>query len=225
MTDRTPDLAAEVLGFRGWRVAPSGLLMSAAADDGWVPGENVATCPREMHPAPQTGCGCGLYAHYELGQVPASVSFDRNNGGILVGAVAGWGRVILHPDGWRAEFAKVIALFRRGPADALERCERLYGAPVLNDPHELPALDAEEVPVHMRPAEEEAPEVAGLTTFAVGGSIGAPMAVATAMPPPGSTHHYTGGGGPGGPSSGIVPPPCTCSGGKVNPNCFIHGGP
>ncbi len=166
-----PDLAAAVLGFRGWRVAPSGLLMSASADDGWVPGDNLATCPRGMHPAPKAGCGCGLYAHYELETVPQSVNFGGNNGGIMVGAVAGWGRVILHPDGWRAEYAKVIALFRQGPADALARAEALYGAPVLDGPDQLPAIDAEEVPKHMRPEETSPSSPAGSAGFAVGGLV------------------------------------------------------
>lgn len=203
-------LTAAVLGFRGWRVAPSGLLMSASADDGWIPGDNTATCPRGMHKAPQAGCGCGLYAHYELDSVPSSVNFGGNAGGILVGAVAGWGRVILHPDGWRAELAKVIALFRQGPADALERSEALYGAPVLAGPWELPAIDAEEVPKHMRP-EEEAPDpdtVAGgfVGGFATGGVVGGAVAgfrggtlpVATGpLAPPGTSRHGTGGGRPG----------------------------
>jgi len=158
--EEAPDLAAEVLGFRGWRVSPSGLLMSAAADDGWVPGENVAICPRGMHQAPASGCGCGLYAHYDFASVPASMG-ARDREGVMIGAVAGWGRVILHPDGWRAERARVLAFFRQGPASALARSETLYGVPVVDGPWELPQVDAETVPEHMRPAETAITNAAG----------------------------------------------------------------
>jgi hypothetical protein len=191
VSDDKPLLAAEVLGFRGWRVSPSGLLMSASADDGWVPGDNAAICPRGLHPAPTAGCQCGLYAHFELDQVPASVNFGNGVGGIVIGAVAGWGRVILHPDGWRAENAKVISLFQRGPAESLERAQALYKVPIVAGPWELPAdCGAEEVPKHMRPEEEP-----GTSTGIAAGLGQAPMSasmlhrVATHMPPPGSSHH------------------------------------
>jgi hypothetical protein len=186
-----PDLSAEVLGFRGWKVAPSGLLMSAGVSDGWLPGENYAACSRGLHPAPQKGCGCGLYAHYSLEDLSNSVNWGDESG-TIVGAVSGWGRVILHPDGWRAQYARVLALFRQGPAAALERAEQVYNVPVVAGPLELEhlGLEAETVKDSMKP-EPEGPKADGQLgggpvggAFATGGALpgGGIMSVGTMMP-------------------------------------------
>lgn len=182
-----PDLSAEVLGFRGWHAAPSGLLLSSGVSDGWLPGVNEAACGRGLHPAPQKGCGCGLYSHYTLEHLSRSVNW-QNQDGIVVGAVGGWGRVILHPDGWRAQYAQVLALFRQGPAAALDRAAKLYNVPIVAGPLELDRLDLEAEPVQeaMKP-EAEGPEADGQMggAFATGGLMmgGASiMAVGTTMP-------------------------------------------
>jgi hypothetical protein len=192
-----PDLTAEVLGFRGWKVAPSGLLMSAGVSDGWLPGENVAACSRGLHPAPAKGCGCGLYAHYTLEDLSKSVNWGDQSG-VIVGAVSGWGRVILHPDGWRAESAHILALFRQGPAAALERAAKVYSVPVVAGPLELDRLGLEAQPVQeaMKPEPEGPPADGqlggGVATrgmaggFATGGVVGGVFPAGTAMPrPPG----------------------------------------
>ena len=198
---QAPDLTAEVLGFRGWKVAPSGLLMSAGVSDGWLPGQNDAACSRGLHPAPEKGCGCGLYAHYSLEDLSKSVHWGDDSG-TIVGAVAGWGRVILHPDGWRAQYAHVLALFRQGPAAALERAAVVYGVPIVAGPLELDRLDIEAQPVKdsMKP-EPEGPEAdgqlgGGQTTqggFATGGVIPRGMAVGTTMPMPEGADPSSGG--------------------------------
>lgn len=176
-----PDLTAEVLGFRGWKVAPSGLLMSAGVSDGWLPGENVAACSRGLHPAPAKGCGCGLYAHYTLEDLSKSVNWGDQSG-TIVGAVSGWGRVVLHPDGWRAEKAHIIALFRQGPAAALDRAAAVYKVPVVAGPLELERLDhaAEAVQDAMKP-EPEGPEADGQLG---GGPMGGAFATGGLLPPP-----------------------------------------
>ncbi len=191
-----PDLTAEVLGFRGWHVAPSGLLLSSGVTDGWLPGENRAACGRGLHPAPQKGCGCGLYSHYSLEDLSRSVNWQGNDG-VLVGAVGGWGRVILHPDGWRAEYARVLALFRQGPAAALERAAEVYSVPIVAGPLELDRLDldAQEVQEAMKP-EPEGPRADGQMAgaFATGGVVQGASVLLTSpagrgLPAPGSSHH------------------------------------
>lgn len=39
----------------------------------------------------------------------------------IVGIVAGWGRVVIAERGWRAEYARPVALFRPGPDSAVPR--------------------------------------------------------------------------------------------------------
>lgn len=78
-----------------------------------------ATCHLCMdHPAPFTGCTCGLYAHYRATTVPPSM-------GQVFGMVSVSGRVILATRGMKAERMTVLALV----ADYPGLGER-YGVPI-----------------------------------------------------------------------------------------------
>ncbi len=110
MTD--PPVYSEcVIGFRSWYAGSDHTLWPA----GWVPaasearsvhrpwraGPNTAACPLADHLAPDRHCTCGLYAGFD---VPAPEH------GFVVGAVAAWGLVQVHRDGFRAEHAQITAL-------------------------------------------------------------------------------------------------------------------
>jgi len=112
-----PDLIEPVVGFRRWRVvgdhlsspyiplrwdapvvrarcypANRGLLFGA----GWL---------EEPHEAPHPRCKCGIYAWHRPprpGPIP--------DPGRVLGAVAVWGRIEVHADGMRAEYAEIRAL-------------------------------------------------------------------------------------------------------------------
>jgi hypothetical protein len=126
-----------LVGYRRWCVGPDATLWPAGtipeAGDvhrAWEPGPNVAWCPLHGHAAPDLACTCGLHAY---AAPPEQVH------GFVLGAIAAWGAVCLHPSGFRAEHAQVTALVEGlGSIDADAIAAR-YGVPVV--PLEL--LEAE----------------------------------------------------------------------------------
>lgn len=129
-------LAEPAIGFRRWRV--EGETLVALGGERWPAGDVRAVCRTgSAHPAPEDGCGCGLYAWHE---VPDDV--EPNN--YVLGAVVGWGRLLVHEDGFRAEYARPIALALRTPEQRGSRAPiaARYGLPVL-DPAQLAAFAGE----------------------------------------------------------------------------------
>src|ERR671928_1996571 len=112
-----PDLAAPVVGYRAWRVANGrlvspyipcrweGRVMRAECYDanrGLVRGEGWLDRP---HESPHPDCRCGIYAYHTPG--------PRTYFGEVwwcQGVVTAWGRMEVHADGLRAEFARVEGL-------------------------------------------------------------------------------------------------------------------
>lgn len=158
-----PDLVQPVVGFRRWLIE-DGLLRSTGAGKAiWDPGVTVAECETgrdktdpddapapEPHTAPGADCGCGIYAYHEPGiRRPDAMSRAMNglmrslaSGGTVsarpievAGAIAAWGGMEVHRDGFRAEKARVVALAlddecleapeRRG---LIEAAAAVYGA-------------------------------------------------------------------------------------------------
>jgi len=77
------------------------------------------------HLVPDPDCSCGFYAVTNDSDLP------RNRG--IPAVVEGWGRVQMHRNGWRAQFARVTALVAEGWRDGrrLRRVADRYGAPIL----------------------------------------------------------------------------------------------
>jgi hypothetical protein len=115
---RAPDLVEPVIAFRSWRV-DDGALVSPYVAQRWDDGTAVARCDRGAaarlrdagelldvpHESPHPHCRCGLHAYFEPRSAVPGVDFRR-----VLGIVAVWGRVELHPAGLRAQFARVRAL-------------------------------------------------------------------------------------------------------------------
>jgi len=85
-----------------------------------LPGEVTLTHP-EGAGVPADGCSCGLYANHPWGRDPNS-DFCRVDGlGLepdeVFGVVEAWGGLEVHAEGFRAEFARPIALFARTGAE------------------------------------------------------------------------------------------------------------
>jgi hypothetical protein len=112
-----PDLAAPVVAFRSWRLA-GGRLMSPFIPCRWNGRVMRATCfdanrsltrgvgwLDEPHDSPHEACQCGIYAYHTPG--PRSWFGEAY---WCEGVVSAWGRVVVHPDGFRAEHARVEAL-------------------------------------------------------------------------------------------------------------------
>lgn len=119
-----------MLGFRRWIIKRQGLACRGGV---WTPGINESVCRRlnatsglyyageleeiaRGHPAyhaPNSNCSCGLYAWHTLERLR-----HRNNGFFYVGeppieifgAVAGWGPAVVHNTGWRAQYARILAI-------------------------------------------------------------------------------------------------------------------
>lgn len=171
-----PDLAWPVIGYRAWRLGRLGPAwtratsiaeqanaslalfprVSAISREPWAPGVHVATCSRpvcDISPGPS--CSCGLYAYHDVDR-PAR---DPHPGRTVTGAIAGWGRLEVHADGFRAQRACVLAL--AAPPAALQTLRRdteevaaRYGVPLVDRAQlEAEALrHGRPVPRELRPA-------------------------------------------------------------------------
>jgi hypothetical protein len=123
------------VGYRLWRVDRADgwtgtHLQSLVAETLWPPRERlVAACsawlahrrgrpvgrsaPPHVSPAPE--CSCGAHAFHDLRQMLRqadeleSPDADRF---VFGGAVLCWGRVVIHPEGIRAQYARPLALCR-----------------------------------------------------------------------------------------------------------------
>lgn len=120
--DDPPLLVGEIHGLRRWslRLESGNLRLASPFNDfSWEPGgaPTVAACGagwlRRLHRSPGHRCGCGLYA---LHPSPKSASevFRVEDGHRLPAEIAGlveaWGRVEVHETGFRAQFARPVAL-------------------------------------------------------------------------------------------------------------------
>jgi hypothetical protein len=98
------------IGFRGWRTGGTGLF-SLTKRAYWQPRQTQrAQCGLEInHRPPAPECSCGLYAVYDVGgRTVKGISAPASD---CLGAVRCWGRLVLHPEGFRAEFAAILGLY------------------------------------------------------------------------------------------------------------------
>lgn len=128
-----------LVGFRRWvpwkePPDPPGTLHSVRYPylNPWpVDGPLTAKCLSWPHKwVPDKACDCGIYAFYDL-------STHRHDG-FVWGMVLGWGKVLEHEHGFRAERAEIKALLEppwsNTPllARITRRAADLYGVPTLN---------------------------------------------------------------------------------------------
>lgn len=135
----SPDIVGSVYGVRSWTPTSTAMLGE------WVPGVNIAQCRNgHDHRPPAKECGCGLYAYYGVGRFATNGSY-----GSVIGLVRGWGKVSVAQDGWRAQYAEIVAIAEGGPhADGIAAA---YGVPTMS----LGDIDMlsrnNTVPVELRP--------------------------------------------------------------------------
>jgi hypothetical protein len=148
-------------GYRIWRISGDRLTAWWYREYTWLPGVSEATCSatrwapfkgcRSRHPdlpAPQRDCRCGLYALHQpwefVGDPPSRVFGAADLSEVAVGVVAGWGRAFRGERGWRAQFAKPMALYRAPQVceqdEQVERIARRYGCEVVDRPEDLLAV-------------------------------------------------------------------------------------
>lgn len=162
MTAELPTFSECVIGYRSWKLA-DWVLSPLSFGHPWRPGVNVSTCragersniglylttqdrPLKRHAAPDQDCTCGLHAYHEIPEQP--ISFDGSP--IVVGAVAAWGDLQVHYNGFRAERAQIVALVE---APSLHEVAETYGVPLV--PRALLASEAQRhgtpLPESLRP--------------------------------------------------------------------------
>jgi hypothetical protein len=179
-----------VAGYRLWRlwpefeggmfnrvfrttIGPRGYLASIGMlGEYWHPGMNVASCAGDAMclrspsargvpvPVPAVDHACGLYVVRDLTGVAWSGSPLQ-----VVGAVQGWGRGIEHgDDGWRMQFAQVLALLHpdssselgwkpaRSAASEVEEVGRRYDVPVVDRLALVAAVERVRAEIRQQPA-------------------------------------------------------------------------
>lgn len=115
-------VVGEFRGYRSWK-RQGDELHAAANTYQWPAAAVTAECrpflaPRDRHPAPATGCTCGLYAYYRPSTVlPIPTA--------IFGVVSVAGRVILATRGMKAERMTILALVTDD-----EALGRRYGVPI-----------------------------------------------------------------------------------------------
>ena len=86
-----------------------------------LPGEGEPKVHPTGSPVPAAGCACGLYASHPWARDPNSDFLRVDGMGLepddVFGVVEAWGRMEVHEDGFRAEYARPIALFARTGAE------------------------------------------------------------------------------------------------------------
>ncbi len=122
-----PFFAGRIEGIRAWSLSDDLELRGRGigSSEGWAAdGEPTqAVCLDSNHPAPRSGCECGLYALHPQARISDWVESFMTDG--VAGVVEAWGRIELHQVGFRAEFARPKLLFE--PASHLISSERLTG--------------------------------------------------------------------------------------------------
>lgn len=122
-----------VRGYRSWAVSPANHLMSVNFAFVWnkeVVSADCAYCsdPPSKERHDRYGRGCGIYAMHRPEPLHA-ITWRAIYAPPIWGAVEGWGRVIWHRDGWRAQFARVLALVLTDDISAT--ISKAYGIPCL----------------------------------------------------------------------------------------------
>lgn len=119
-----PLLTHALPGYRTWMLDRTGALVPYTGQTGpWSAGLNTARCARgAAHAAPAADCSCGIYAFHHMHAQLRDEPF--------VGAIAAWGEMEVHRDGFRAQHATVLALAGTRTPALMKAAER-YGVPVV----------------------------------------------------------------------------------------------
>jgi hypothetical protein len=129
-----PDIiASSLFGQRYWNINSEQMLTSITKNEyQWVPGKNEAICLRnkdivglemmgrtqpngtmsapfkllhETESLPIDVCGCGFWAYWS-----EQNAVRQNNKTAVAGVMEGWGKLIVGPNGFRAQYARIVAL-------------------------------------------------------------------------------------------------------------------
>ncbi len=114
------DDSGAVLGWRLWELSADDqgpALKSPVRGTIWPRGVLASACP-SCGPAPVNSCHCGIYAYHELCDAEAEW---RQHPHLIIGQLRGWGRVMCHRFGFRAERVQPVVLHLGTVATETER--------------------------------------------------------------------------------------------------------
>jgi hypothetical protein len=104
-----------------------------AGDYRWRPGVNQAACPTAArrqralhkvhrayrHVAPMRDCSCGFYAGTDVAALRRILGLPSNAQENVLCGIQAWGKIVVHDWGFRAEYARIIALSEQLPSRVL----------------------------------------------------------------------------------------------------------
>ena len=106
-------------GYRRWEVTLDMGLKALAHDDVWPPALR-AGCrqPDTDHAAPAASCACGIYACHRPDDPQLAGISVLHPGCVVTGVVEAWGRAEVGVRGFRAQYARIVALAYVMPTQA-----------------------------------------------------------------------------------------------------------
>lgn len=110
-----------VLGVRAWQIRRDGRLCSMHSDAQWEPGVNCARCLPDVSlraDSHELSQAFGLYGNPDLNYRGPAVPKDTN---VVLGTIAAWGNIEPECDGFRAEYARILAIGCMDEGSRLER--------------------------------------------------------------------------------------------------------
>lgn len=132
---KVPYLAGTIIGVREWR-GKRGLKPITSPTGGFEWKSDGSATEAECrcdHDPPQPDCGCGLYAYHPWSIFGTDLLSRPSVGESVVGLVEAWGKIEVHRDGFRAQYAKPVAfVFKAG-----DRTNRWLGDPYASHLTEL----------------------------------------------------------------------------------------
>jgi hypothetical protein len=151
-----PDGISPLIGYRGWTVSGD-TLQSCFREVEWPVGSplqsecirptfredsGILPAPPKHYWSPHLGCTCGIYALHEYPQAWQEFDDGRKKtpkpwpSEAVTGIIQGWGRIIVGDKGFRAQYAKPVALVsrrrnKRWP-ETIERLAECYGLEIVS---------------------------------------------------------------------------------------------
>lgn len=170
----TPDAITPIRGYRTWRAGPAGGLLAVGI--GPVPWstEMQAECRHHTrrlrhHHAPVADCSCGIYACNSLQALINERDLCRFKTKPIVGEVDLWGKIIEHQDGYRAEYARIVGVYRTNRRSFIVAAR--YGVPLLPRPHIRPCGMCFKCDLGKRPFIDHKLPLISFWTMAIGGLL------------------------------------------------------
>lgn len=108
-----------VIGYRTWKVDPDTLdLIGPISKIPWPYADKLeAKCEtltvredehaRDPHDTPGSVCPCGIYAFHNLRH---AIHTHGGNSMAMIGVGAFWGRIVVHTNGFKSQYGRILAL-------------------------------------------------------------------------------------------------------------------